>query len=215
MTKKILVYMNDRVSERINVIQESVGIHNKSAFIERVMSNIIFDDEKIKFIFPEFKGTKKIEEAKMEEININDEDFTKKVDVEKAILISYDINWFDIGKAKEYILKERGFGWGTPINLNLNKCPRYFYCYIHEKKSKPPIVTHVAIVDKSSSRSSKIEKIWKELERFRKENKPNKLVLFLRSIKDDNIPIKNFKKLNGDKIDLAALRNFVWVKPLV
>lgn len=148
----------------------------------------------------------------MDEINLNDEHFKNKVDTQRAILISYNPNEFNVDMAIEYIEKIGGFGWGSSINLNLNKCPRYFYCYIHEKYTD--MVRYVTIIDKLSSRSSKTEKIWKELKDFRKENIANKLVLFLRIIEKKEISIENFKKINGDKIHLAALRNFVWVKPL-
>lgn len=51
--------MSDRVDQRINLIQESIESNNKSALIERLISSIIFDTEKLKFIFPELNELKK------------------------------------------------------------------------------------------------------------------------------------------------------------
>ncbi|HII65230.1 TPA: hypothetical protein HA295_00455, partial [Candidatus Woesearchaeota archaeon] len=81
-------------------------------------------------------------------------------------------------------------------------------------------ITYKGVIDKFHCRSSRTPKIWKELQKYRddpNEECPQKKILFLIELKQLKTPVKieEFRKYKDNKqVHLAALRNFVWVKPI-
>lgn len=217
MKKQLLVYLSEEVNDKINDAQSKLPDLNKSRIVERILYHIL-SNNKIMEIFPEY-------EKMSNTINLNDKN-TKvilakadkiNVDYKVAILISYNPYGFDISEAEKFI-KKGGFAWGSTINIDFDKAPRFFYCYIHEKGTN--IVKYKGVIDKFHCRSSKVPKIWKELRDYREDPNdeyPNKKILFFIKLDELKRPveIKELRKYkDNEPVNIAALRNFVWVKPI-
>ncbi|HIH05296.1 TPA: hypothetical protein HA281_03615 [Candidatus Woesearchaeota archaeon] len=220
MKKQLLVYLSQEMIDKLNDVQGSLPDVNKSRMVERILYHSLFNKNQIREIFPDYKkmGTiqniddknKKIVLTEVDKINVNN-----KI----AILISYNRHDFDISEeAERFLTEEGGFAWGSTINIDFDKAPRFFWCYIHEKGTNE--ITYKGVIDKFHCRSSRTPKIWKELQKYRddpNEECPQKKILFLIELKQLKTPVKieEFRKYKDNKqVHLAALRNFVWVKPI-